>query len=134
MISDNPAGSTMLNTNAPAIPLSRRSPRPIRAAIVGAGYIADFHARAIRQAEGVELVSVCDASLRSAEAFAAQWGISKVFNSLETMLQSEQLDSVHVLVPPDLHHSLAKIALQSGVNVLLEKPMCTSVEEANELL
>jgi nucleoside-diphosphate-sugar epimerase/predicted dehydrogenase len=50
------------------------------------------------------------------------------------MLRSERLDTVHVLVPPDHHHSLAKIALRSGVNVFLEKPMCTSVEEADELL
>jgi predicted dehydrogenase/nucleoside-diphosphate-sugar epimerase len=124
----------MHNAHKPAEPLSRRSRQLIHAAIVGTGYIADFHARAIRQAAGVELVSVCDANLRSAQTFAAQWGIAQVFDSLESMLGSQQLDSVHVLVPPDRHHSLAKTALQSGVNVFLEKPMCTSVEEANELV
>jgi predicted dehydrogenase/nucleoside-diphosphate-sugar epimerase len=111
-----------------------RSSQPMRAAIVGTGYIADFHARAIQQAEGVELVSVCDANLNRAKSFAAQWGITKVFDSLKSMLDSEHVDTVHVLVPPDQHHSLAKIALQSGVNVFLEKPMCTSAEEADELL
>ena len=49
------------------------------------------------------------------------------------MLQSEMLDAVHVLAPPDLHYQLAKAALLSGTNVLLEKPMCTSIDEASEL-
>ena len=42
----------------------------VRAAIVGTGYIADFHARAIREAEGVELAATCDANLRRAQSFA----------------------------------------------------------------
>ena len=50
------------------------------------------------------------------------------------MLAKETLDCVHILVPPDHHHPLAKTALQSGVSVFLEKPMCTSVDEASELL
>jgi nucleoside-diphosphate-sugar epimerase/predicted dehydrogenase len=50
------------------------------------------------------------------------------------MLREQRLDSVHVLVPPDLHYSLTKLALQSGVHVFLEKPMCLSVDEADDLL
>ena len=47
------------------------SKRPIRVGIVGTGYIADFHARAIRAARGVELVSVCDVNLSNASSFAS---------------------------------------------------------------
>jgi nucleoside-diphosphate-sugar epimerase/predicted dehydrogenase len=50
------------------------------------------------------------------------------------MLREQRLDVVHILVPPDRHHSLAKAALQSGVHVFLEKPMCSRVDEADELL
>src|SRR5947209_8381825 len=105
------------------------SSAPIRAAIVGTGYIAEFHARAIRVIDGVELVSVCDSNSRSANAFAADWHVSTAFDSLETMLHNQQLDCIHVLAPPDQHYSLAKAALQRGVHVFLEKPMCTSVDE-----
>ena len=108
--------------------------RPVRAAIVGTGYIADFHARAIREVEGVELVSVCDANLRAAQTFAANWDVRNAFNSFKSMLQCQNLNSVHVLAPPDQHYSLVRKALQSGVHVLVEKPMCTSVEEADGLL
>ena len=71
---------------------------------------------------------------KSAEAFASCWNVSKVFTSLELMLRSQQLDSVHVLVPPEYHYSLAKTALEFGVNVFLEKPMCTSTQHADELI
>ncbi len=106
----------------------------IRTGIVGTGYIAEFHARAIAALKGVELVCVCDANLASAQAFATAWNVPASFDSLESMLRIERLDCVHVLAPPNSHHLLAKRALQSGVNVFLEKPMCTSVDEANELL
>ncbi len=53
---------------------------------------------------------------------------------MESLIEAKQPDAVHILVPPDKHHLLAKLALEAGVNVFLEKPMCTSVEEADELL
>jgi predicted dehydrogenase/nucleoside-diphosphate-sugar epimerase len=110
------------------------SSKSIRAAIVGTGYIAEFHARAIRTLPGVELVSVCDTNFRSARSFAAEWGEPSVFDTLPSMLAGQRVDAVHVLTPPDSHHLLATTALEAGSNVFLEKPMCTSVEEADEIL
>jgi len=127
------ARDTTLQTNTRAKVLSAYRAQRIGAAIVGTGYIADFHARAIRQTEGVELVSVCDVNLTNAQSFAAEWGVP-AFDSLESMLQSGRVGSVHILAPPDHHYALAKAALQSGVHVLIEKPMCISVEQADELL
>lgn len=106
---------------------------PIRAAIVGTGYIADFHARGIQAADGVELVAVCDANITVAKAFASGWGVP-AYASLEAMLAEQSLDVVHVLTPPDLHHRLAKPVLEAGVHVFLEKPMCVSAEETRDLL
>ena len=56
------------------------------------------------------------------------------YTSLETMLAEQRLDVVHVLVPPDLHHKVGKTALEAGVSVLLEKPMCASAAETQDLL
>ena len=118
-----------MNTTVP-----RAISEPLHAAIVGTGYIAEFHARAIRAMPRVKLVSVCDANLRSAQSFAAAQGVPAAFDFLESMLEAQRLDVIHILAPPDKHHLLAKTALQSGVNVFLEKPMCTSVDEAEDLL
>ena len=105
----------------------------VRAAIVGTGYIANFHARGIQNADGVELVAVCDPNLTVARPFASSWGVP-AYASIEEMLAEQRVDVVHVLVPPDLHHPLAKVALESGANVFLEKPMCVSAEESRDLL
>src|SRR3954454_20820393 len=83
--------------------------RPIRAAIAGTGYISGFHARGIKEATGVKLVAVCDANPKAAQSFANAWGVPRVFDSLEAMLENEKLDAVHILVPPDLHSKLAKL-------------------------
>jgi predicted dehydrogenase/nucleoside-diphosphate-sugar epimerase len=101
---------------------------------VGTGYIAEFHARAIGAIEGVELVSVCDTNVSSAKTFTADWNVPAAFDSLESMIDDQELDCIHVLAPPDCHYPLAKTALRSGVHVLVEKPMCTTVDEADELL
>ena len=114
-------------------PTSLRT-KATRVAIVGTGYIAEFHARGIRALPDVELVSVCDANLRRARSFAAEWGVPTAFDSVQSMLAEQRIDVAHVLTPPGLHHSLAKPILQTGGNVFLEKPMCTSIREADELL
>ncbi|CAL8971060.1 1,5-anhydro-D-fructose reductase [Rhodoplanes serenus] len=107
---------------------------PVRVALVGTGYIAEFHALALRSIPGVELVAVCDTSERRAQSFAAEWGSAAVFSSLEAVVDRSCVDAIHVLTPPDSHFSLTKLALRSGLNVLLEKPICASVEEADEML
>ena len=104
------------------------------AGIVGAGYIASFHARAIRGMKDVELVGVCDTNLSGAKAFSTDWGVPAAFGSVEEMLRNRRLDAVHVLAPPDQHHTIAQAALRSGAHVFLEKPMCVSVAEAEGLL
>ena len=106
---------------------------PFHAAIIGTGYISDFHARAVRNLDGVELVAVCDKNLRVAQEFGRVWGVPS-YDSPEAMLDEQQIDAVHLLTPPDLHHSLARAALEAGVHVFVEKPMCVSVEEADDLV
>ena len=105
----------------------------IRSAIVGTGFIADFHARGIQNDPAANLVAVCDPNLKLAEAFGSSRGASP-YASIDEMLTNEQIDVVHILTPPDLHHPLAKKALQAGANVFVEKPMCVSTEETKDLL
>jgi predicted dehydrogenase/nucleoside-diphosphate-sugar epimerase len=105
-----------------------------RVALVGAGYIADWHAQALQSVDGVELVAVCDRHVVRAEALARKFGGLKVYGSMEAMLASERLDALHVLTPPDLHFESARIALGAGVDVFLEKPMCAVAEDCESLV
>jgi predicted dehydrogenase/nucleoside-diphosphate-sugar epimerase len=105
-----------------------------RVALLGAGYIADWHALALQSVDGVELVAVCDPVLAKAEALARKYGVARVYGSQEEMLAAELLDAVHVLVPPDRHFEFARAVLEAGLNVFLEKPMCTRATDCDALV
>jgi predicted dehydrogenase/nucleoside-diphosphate-sugar epimerase len=105
-----------------------------RVALLGAGYIADWHAQAVRSVANVELVAVCDYSLSRAQALAGKFGIPRAFASLEAMLAAEELDAVHVLLPPDRHFAAASTLLEAGLDVLLEKPMCDRAADCRSLV
>ncbi|MGB7319412.1 MAG: Gfo/Idh/MocA family oxidoreductase, partial [Planktotalea sp.] len=101
---------------------------PLRAGIIGAGYIATWHADAIKQTAGVKLAAVCDVSEGAARDLAEPRGAT-VFTDVDAMLSSGTVDAVHILTPPQLHADLAEKALRAGVAVLVEKPVATSADE-----
>ncbi|MEN8894237.1 NAD-dependent epimerase/dehydratase family protein [Planktotalea arctica] len=101
---------------------------PLRAGIIGAGYIATWHADAIKQTAGVRLAAVCDVSQGAARDLAAPHG-AEVFTDVDAMLASGKVDAVHILTPPQLHADLAERALRAGVAVLVEKPVAVSADE-----
>jgi predicted dehydrogenase/nucleoside-diphosphate-sugar epimerase len=105
-----------------------------RVALLGAGYIADWHAKCLKSVAGVELVAVCDRAKERAEALAATFGVARAYGSLEIMLQAEKLDAVHILLPPDLHFEAARAVMEAGVSVFLEKPMCDRADRCEELV
>lgn len=101
---------------------------PLRAGIIGAGYIATWHADAIKQTAGVELGAVCDLSEGAARDLGEPRG-AEVFTDVDAMLASGKVDAVHILTPPHLHADLAEKALRAGVAVLVEKPVAVSSDE-----
>jgi predicted dehydrogenase/nucleoside-diphosphate-sugar epimerase len=104
-----------------------------RIALLGAGYISTWHAKAIKTIPNLILQTVCDQSSSHANQLAEQFGIKQIYNSVSEMARDTSVDSVHVLLPPDLHFPYAKELLLAGKNVFLEKPMGVSFEECQEL-
>lgn len=104
-----------------------------RTGIIGAGYIATWHAESIRATAGVSLVAVCDQSRSAAEGFAQTYGL-QAFASVDEMLASGLCDAVHILTPPSSHKDLVLKCLGAGLHVLVEKPVVLSGEEAREVL
>lgn len=109
------------------------TPRPLSVAIVGAGYIADYHVAALRAVPGVHVAAVCDLRESAAARFAEAQGIPASYGDLAEMLRAEPLDAVHVLTPPHAHVGPAAQALRAGVDVLLEKPLSHTLEGCDEL-
>jgi predicted dehydrogenase/nucleoside-diphosphate-sugar epimerase len=120
---------------APEAELPRASvprPGPWRVAVVGAGFIADFHLEILRDTEGVEVVAVCDSDRARAQAAAKRFGVPHAVASVEE-LPSLGVELAHVLVPPHLHARVARQLFELGIGALVEKPLALSSQEAREL-
>jgi predicted dehydrogenase/nucleoside-diphosphate-sugar epimerase len=102
----------------------------LRVGLVGAGYISEFHARAVQRVPNARIVGVTDFVPSRAAALAAQFGVPNVFARMEDMI-SEGVDVVHILTPPETHAQLAVAALNSGCHVLVEKPLAMNTDEVD---
>lgn len=103
-----------------------------RVAVVGAGYIADFHLEILASTPGVDLVAVCDVSEGRAKAAAERFGAPHAVTDL-TELAGLGVEVAHLAVPPDLHVELTRALLESGVGVFAEKPMALDAADARAL-
>lgn len=104
----------------------------LRVGLVGAGYISEFHARAVKRVPNARIVGVADVVTSRAAGLAAQFGVSDVFPTMEAMIK-EGIDVIHILTPPETHAQLAIAALKNGCHVLVEKPLAMSVEEVDAI-
>ncbi|MGZ4824279.1 MAG: Gfo/Idh/MocA family protein [Terriglobales bacterium] len=106
-------------------------------AVVGAGSFGRNHARVYhelqKRGDAVELVAIVDSDAARAQSLAAQFG-ARAFRSIGELLDTAQIDAASIAVPTIHHCEVAKALLEGGVDVLIEKPLCTSLTEADDLL
>lgn len=103
----------------------------IRSAVIGVGYLGKFHAQKYAQQPDAKLVAVCDTNLSTAQTLAEQLGTRAVDN-IDALLP--EVDALSIVVPTQQHYQIAKKCLLAGKHILLEKPMTTTVAEAQELV
>ncbi|MBW1988086.1 MAG: Gfo/Idh/MocA family oxidoreductase [Deltaproteobacteria bacterium] len=103
----------------------------LRVAVIGTGYLGRFHAQKYAALEGVDLVGVADVDPAAAGA-AAKEARTRAFSSHKELLG--RVDAVSVVVPTLMHYPVARDFLEAGCDVLLEKPMTTTLEEADALV
>lgn len=110
--------------------------RKLRVGIIGTGWIADSHIIEYKKMTDVEIVAGADLIPGKAETFFKKWEIEGVhcYPDHKSMLDNEQLDAVSICTYNKTHAECAIYALDKGVNVLLEKPMCVTTEEAVEIM
>ncbi len=108
--------------------------KKIKVGIIGTGWIAEAHLKAYQQCPDVQFVGMADLVPGKAEAFCDQFGVDKTginfYNSHKELIDNEELDCVSVCTYNATHAECTIYALEHGVNVLLEKPMCVTLEEA----
>ncbi len=104
-----------------------------RVALLGNGWVQGFHARGVL-AHGDELVAVANHREESARAFARTFGISRITTDWEALATDPHVDAAVVSTPNALHAPQAIAFLRNGKHVLVEKPMATSVAEADLMI
>jgi len=88
---------------------------------------------AIRMSARGELTAVASRNLSNAEAYAAKWEIPRIFDSYETMLDSDEIDAVYISLPNHLHAEWSIYALRHGKHVLCEKPFAITLDEVDAM-
>jgi predicted dehydrogenase len=109
----------------------------VRLAVVGCGAIARrSHLRAFKKIDGVEVVAFASRSLSSAQAAADEWGGegAVVVDDWRSLLDDDGIDAVDICTPNALHREIAVAFADGGRHVLVEKPMATSVDDADAMV
>ena len=104
----------------------------LRVGLVGAGYISEFHARAIQRVPNARIVGIADVVDARATALAGRFGIPRVFSTMGALMD-EGIDVIHILTPPATHAQLAIAALKNGCHLLVEKPLAINAEEVDRI-
>jgi predicted dehydrogenase len=105
--------------------------KPLRTAVIGVGYLGRFHAQKYAQIAGAQLVAVVDANADAARRVAAELDVEACTDSEQVL---DRVDAISIAVPTPLHFQIGRAALDRGVHVLMEKPIATTVDEAQELV
>jgi len=129
------ARSTRPTTPSPATPPPPPGPRvvgPTRVAVVGCGYIADYHLQILTALDEVDVVAVLDTDVERARVAAERYGVEHATDSVEE-LAGLAIRVAHVAVPPPLHLPVARDLLEHGIGVFCEKPLALSTEDVTTL-
>lgn len=104
--------------------------RPLRCAVIGVGYLGKFHAEKYTRIDGCKLVAVVDINDKTASEIASKYHVAALSDYTELF---GAVDAVSIATPTNEHFKMARDFIQNGAHVLLEKPVCATSQEADEL-
>ena len=105
--------------------------KAVRAGVVGVGYLGQFHAEKYAGLPGAELVAVVDADLDRARQIGAKHSVAAYCDFRELF---GKVDAVSIVTPTNLHYEIAREFLANGIDVLVEKPITVTLQEADDLV
>jgi predicted dehydrogenase len=106
----------------------------LKTAIIGCGKIADSHASAMQFIKGCEIVGVCDREPLMAKQLYERFPVKQYFTDVTELLTQARPDVVHITTSPESHFDLAKLCLEHGAHVYVEKPFTVYAEQAQKLV
>lgn len=101
----------------------------MKVATIGTSFITEWFLTAVKLNEGVKCIAIHSRDLEKGKAFALKHNVSKVYCDLDEMLADTEIDTVYVASPNSLHFEYSLKVIQSGKNVICEKPFTTTKKE-----
>jgi predicted dehydrogenase len=107
--------------------------KKVKVGIVGTGFVGDIHHASFRDwVPNAEVVAV--SSPNNAAEFAKSRGIPNAYSDYRKMLEDKSIDVVDIGIPNYLHHQVVMDAAKAGKHIIIEKPLCLTLEEAEEMI
>jgi len=104
----------------------------IKIGFLGAGDIADLHAKAVNDLQGAELVGIWNRTHKKAVEKAEKYGC-KIYTTVEALLNDPEIDAVFILTNMETHCEFTIKAAEAGKHILVEKPAASSIEELEKM-
>ena len=106
--------------------------KPLRFGLIGCGRVARYHAQALTEIEGSELVAVCDIVPERADDFSRRYG-GDVYYDYRELLERDDVDVVCIATPSGDHPAIGIDAARAGKHVVVEKPIGLTLIEIDDL-
>ncbi|MDF1655684.1 MAG: Gfo/Idh/MocA family oxidoreductase [Coxiellaceae bacterium] len=103
----------------------------LRTAVIGVGYLGHFHAEKYAKLAQSNLIAVCDSDQARCDKIAQAVGAEAIYDHHQLI---GKVDAVSIAVPTAAHYDVAKFFIENGIHVLIEKPITTTIEHANDLI
>src|SRR5258706_14282620 len=107
---------------------------PVRVGIIGSQFVSTIHAEALQRCPHVEIIAVSSRTRQHVKDFAERFSIPRTFSDYRQLLAEPGLDMVVVGVPNDLHCQVALDAAAAGKHIVMEKPLCLNLAEADRMI
>lgn len=108
--------------------------KEIKLGTIGSGFIVHNILDAVKKTEGISCEAVYSRTKENAKKLAVKYQVQKIYTDMDAFLADEEINCVYVASPNLLHYEQAKKALLAGKHVLCEKPFCSKIEHAKELV
>ena len=104
--------------------------KSINVGVIGTGSISAMHLQSYEKHANANLLAVCDLNEERAQRAAEKYGATKVYTNYNELLADPEIDAVSICTWNNTHAEISIAALNAGKHVLVEKPLCRTVEEA----
>ena len=104
--------------------------RKIKVAVIGVGYLGEFHAQKYKNNKNVDLIGVVDIDKQRCDEISNKLNVTPYYNYKKII---NEIDAVSIVVPTNLHYKLAKYFIENNKHVLIEKPFTKDIKEARKL-